>query len=137
MCSFIDTCGGFMFEKLNFSLIYSGIVQSCILIYDVTDTNSFNWCKKKLEELEEIFIFAKKGIKVYLIGNKIDLEDKRVVSKEDGYNLSLDYNLIYMETSCKYYYNVVNTFETILIETYNYLRTNNRFENEKINLYKK
>ena len=42
-----------------------------------------------------------------------------------------------METSCKYYYNVVNTFETILIETYNYLRTNNRFENEKINLYKK
>ena len=89
------------------------------------------------KKLEEIFIFAKKGIKVYLIGNKIDLEDKRVVSKEDGYNLSLDYNLIYMETSCKYYYNVVNTFETILIETYNYLRTNNRFENEKINLYKK
>ena len=134
MCYFIDTCGDYKQASLNFPLIYSGMVQGCILIYDVTDTNSFNWCKKKLEE---IFIFSKKGIKVYLIGNKIDLEDKRVVSKEDGYNLSLDYNLIYMETSCKYYYNVVNTFETILIETYNYLRTNNRFENEKINLYKK
>ena len=41
-------------------------------------------------------------IKVFLIGNKIDLEDQRVVSTEQGKMLQNDYNLdLFLETSAK------------------------------------
>ena len=41
-------------------------------------------------------------IKVFLIGNKIDLDDKRVVMKETAENFQKDYDLdLFMETSAR------------------------------------
>ena len=107
---------------MNFEMIKYDKCHCCILVYDVTNKDSFNWCGKAIEKIYKI----SKDIRIMLIGNKIDLEDKRVISKEDGYNLSLEYNSLFMETSCKYYYNVDNAFETIIIETYNYLKKNKK-----------
>ena len=107
---------------MNSILIKNLNCHCCILVYDVTDEDSFNWCGKAIEKIYKI----SKDIRIMLIGNKIDLENKRVISKEDGYNLSLEYNTFFMETSCKYYYNVVNAFETIIIETYNFLKNNKK-----------
>ncbi len=42
------------------------------------------------------------GIKIFLIGNKSDLEEKRQVSNEEGLKFAKDYNLdFFMETSAK------------------------------------
>ena len=37
---------------------------------------------------------------MYLIGNKIDLFDRREVSENDAKKLAMEYNLRYFETSC-------------------------------------
>ena len=37
---------------------------------------------------------------MYLIGNKIDLFDRREVTEDDAKKLAMEYNLRYFETSC-------------------------------------
>ena len=54
----------------------------CILVYDITNLKSFEVCKNFYKR--EISKTCKKGIKVILIGNKVDLENERKVSKEIG-----------------------------------------------------
>ena len=45
-----------------------------------------------------------------LVGNKIDLEDQRVVSTEEGQALAKEYGLMFMETSAKTAENVTEAF---------------------------
>lgn len=45
-----------------------------------------------------------------LVCNKIDLYEKRVVSKNEGIKLAKDYDMIYMETSAKTNSNVHEAF---------------------------
>ena len=50
-------------------------------------------------------------IKVFLIGNKADLEDKRVVEREVAENFKKDYDLdLFMETSAKTGFNAKELF---------------------------
>jgi GTPase SAR1 family protein len=41
-----------------------------------------------------------------LVGNKCDLEDERVVGKDQGHNLARQFNCSFMETSAKSKINV-------------------------------
>ena len=50
-------------------------------------------------------------IKVYLIGNKADLEDSRLITAEQGKQLQKDYDLdLFMETSAKTGFNTIELF---------------------------
>ena len=50
-------------------------------------------------------------IKIFLIGNKADLEDKRVISKEQAENFKNEYDLdLFMETSAKTGFNAKELF---------------------------
>jgi GTPase SAR1 family protein len=52
--------------------------------------------------LKELKTHASPDIKIFLIGNKIDLEDQRKVTTEEAKKLKDDYMLnLYMETSAK------------------------------------
>ena len=52
--------------------------------------------------LKELKTNANPDIKIFLIGNKIDLEDQRKVTTEEAKKLKDDYMLnLYMETSAK------------------------------------
>ena len=70
-----------------------------ILWYDVTVRESFenirNWWFK---DVLEFINYKPKG---YLIGNKIDLCDKREVTEEEGRALANELNLHFFEISCK------------------------------------
>lgn len=46
-----------------------------------------------------------------LVGNKCDLEVERVVGKEQGINLSRQFNCAFMETSAKNKINVIDVSE--------------------------
>lgn len=46
-----------------------------------------------------------------LVGNKCDLEEERVVGKEQGINLSRQFNCAFMETSAKAKINVNDVSE--------------------------
>ena len=54
---------------------------------------------------------SSKSICVILIGNKKDLEDKRQVSYEEGENFAKENGLMFLETSAKTAYNVVEAFK--------------------------
>ena len=50
-------------------------------------------------------------IKVFLIGNKADLEDSRIITKEQGEQLKKEYDLDkFMETSAKSGFNTTELF---------------------------
>ncbi|XP_024082042.1 ras-like protein 3 isoform X2 [Cimex lectularius] len=49
-------------------------------------------------------------VPMVLVGNKCDLEDERVVGKEQGANLARQFNCAFMETSAKAKINVIDIF---------------------------
>ena len=54
------------------------------------------------------------GIPIILLGNKIDLEDKRQISQEEAIDLAINEEYIYKESSCVKNENVIDSFETII-----------------------
>ena len=80
-----------------------------ILIYDISNKESFNECKNYYSA--KIKQICKDNIKVMLIGNKKDLENKRQISFEEANAFSLENKYIYMEASCQRNENVYESFE--------------------------
>ena len=110
-----DTCG----EEVYRSLISSFYRNSslAIMVYSVDNENSFsnleNW-------LNEIKTQSNPDVKIFLIGNKTDLEDKRVIEKEQGELFTKDHKLDYfIESSAKTGLNA----KTIFIEAAKLLYT--------------
>ena len=60
--------------------------------------------------LEEVRNNSSKTITVILIGNKKDLEDKRQVTYEEGEAFAKENGLMFLETSAKTAYNVIESF---------------------------
>ena len=69
-----------------------------------TRLNSRNW----MNDIEEEEVADK--VPIILVGNKSDLEEERVISKQEGEKVAKQYNLKFYETSCKNGDNVENCF---------------------------
>ena len=114
-----DTCG----QEIYRSLIESFYRNSSLamLVYAVDNQQSFenleNW-------LDEIKCQTHPNLKIFLIGNKIDLEDSRIISKEKGEHFFSSYNLDYfIETSAKTGENAQKVFikaAQVLYNDYNF-----------------
>jgi Ras-related protein Rab-1A len=103
-----DTAGQERFKNIIASY-YRG-AHGILLLYDVTDKDSFKNLSNWLIEIEKNS--SKNVIKV-LIGNKTDLEDKRVISQNQGKDFADTYGLKFIETSVKKNINVKEAFETL------------------------
>lgn len=69
------------------------------LVFDVTNRNSFSSLKTHIEKIKE---YQNDTSKITLVANKIDLESKRVVSKDEALKFVSDNNLAnYIEVSAK------------------------------------
>ena len=101
-----DTCGQEAYRALISSFYKNSSLA--ILVYAIDSVESFN----NLEIwLNDIKTQANPDIKIILIGNKFDLEDKRQVEKEMGENFCKENELcFFMETSAKTVHNAVNLF---------------------------
>jgi GTPase SAR1 family protein len=65
--------------------------------------------------LKELKTHSNPDAKVFLIGNKIDLEDKRKVNKEVATKFKEDYNIdLFMEASAKTGFNARNVLNNFL-----------------------
>ena len=106
----LDTNGQERYRSLNLS--YYRQADCCLLVYDITDYNSFNECKNYYKK--SLMQYCKKDIEVILLGNKSDLEEERKVSPEEGAGFALENNYIFMETSCARNDNVANAFEALI-----------------------
>ena len=110
----IDTPGQEKYNSMNLS--YYRKVDGIILSYDITNRSSFEKCKNYY--CEKINENCKRNIKVILIGNKKDLEDRREVSFEEANEFALSKGYLFMETSCKTYENVYEAFEKLIETTF-------------------
>ena len=100
-----DTAGQETFRSIT-RAYYKNSVCSFI-VYDVTNRQSFlnvqdwfNECKKQ----------TPKTAMMVLVGNKIDLNNKREVSYEEGENFAKNNSMLFYETSAKNGDNIENMF---------------------------
>lgn len=100
-----DTAG-----QENFQSITRAYYANCacaIMVYDITNKNSFNNISFWKEECET---YSPKDILLVLVGNKSDLKEKREVSIEEGKELANKYGMLFYETSAKDGTNVESVF---------------------------
>ena len=100
-----DTAGQEAFQAIT-RTYYKGAIGA-LLVYDITRRDTFIHVTKWLEEVRNN---SSKTITIILIGNKKDLEDKRQVSYEEGESFAKENGLMFLETSAKTAYNVVESF---------------------------
>ena len=82
--------------------------QGFVLVYSITAQSTFN----DLMDLREQILRVKDtdDVPMVLVGNKSDLEDERVVGKDQGHNLSKQFNCSFLESSAKLKVNVNEIF---------------------------
>ena len=70
-----------------------------ILIYDITDKKSFEVADYYLKDLRKSEI--SNVIPIFLVGNKMDLEEKREITFEEGEKFAKENGLMFCECSAK------------------------------------
>ncbi|KAI9100048.1 hypothetical protein K1719_024266 [Acacia pycnantha] len=100
-----DTAGQERYHSLA-PMYYRG-AAAAIIVYDITNEDSFARAKKWVLELQKQ---GNPNMVVALAGNKADLEDKRKVTAEEARAYAEENNLFFMETSAKTANNVNDMF---------------------------
>ena len=95
----IDSIGQERFRSICFNLLRRNKIDFIVLGYDITNKCTFDSLSGWIEKIKENSINTIKLI--YLIGNKIDLEESRKVNKEEGQRFAKENNLRFFEVSCK------------------------------------
>merc|ERR1712122_391756 len=104
-----DTAGQERFRTLTPSYYRGG--QGAILVYDVTNRETFTKIENWLAELETYS--TNHDIVKMLVGNKCDLEDC-VVSKDEGIKLARKHQMMFIESSAKTREGVQCAFEELV-----------------------
>ena len=93
---FYDTAGQERYRAISLNSIKSA--DGIVLMYDITNQKSFddisNWMKN-IRQLQG------NEFPMILVGNKCDLESKRIVTYEEGIELSKTYKIPFFEVSNK------------------------------------
>ena len=106
-----DTAGEERMKTMTYSY-YRGC-HVILVVYDVTDRKSFQNVTTWVECIDK---FAKSNVLIILVGNQTDLEDKRIISKEEGKSLAEQNGLKYYEISALKITGLHEMFEDIAKE---------------------
>uniref|UniRef100_A0A8C8FPB5 ZRAB1B, member RAS oncogene family a n=1 Tax=Oncorhynchus tshawytscha TaxID=74940 RepID=A0A8C8FPB5_ONCTS len=138
MSSLWSNAGCFNFSDYLFKLLLigdSGVGKSCLLlrfarfrtitssyyrgahgiivVYDVTDQESYNNVKQWLQEIDR---YASENVNKLLVGNKCDLTTKKVVDYTTAKEFADSLAIPFLETSAKNATNVEQAFMTMAAE---------------------
>ena len=109
-----DTCGQEVYRSLISSFYRSASLA--IIVYSIENADSFNNIEKWLNDIKTQ---SNPDVKIFLIGNKADLEDKRKITKATGEKFCQDHQIsFFAETSEKTGFNVENVFVEVAKELY-------------------
>ena len=116
-----DTCGQEIYKSL-ISNFYRNSSLACLL-YAIDNKESFLHAETWLNDLKSQ---ANPDVRIFLVGNKADLEEERKVSKEEGMKYKEEQHLdLFMETSAKTGHNARNVLvEAAKILYKDYLKFN-------------
>ena len=103
-----DTAGQERFRTIT-SSYYRGS-HGIIIVYDITDQDSFNGVKMRLQEIDR---YATSTVLKLLVGNKCDLTDKRVVEFDVAKEFAEANAMPFLETSALDSTNVEEAFLTM------------------------
>ncbi|KAJ1548844.1 GTP-binding protein of the rab [Cladochytrium tenue] len=103
-----DTAGQERFRTIT-SSYYRG-AHGIIVVYDVTDQETFNNVKQWLQEIDR---YAVEGVNKLLVGNKSDLTSKKVVEFSVAKEFADQLQVPFLETSAKNSSNVEQAFLTM------------------------
>lgn len=103
-----DTAGQERFKTIT-SSYYRG-AHGIIIVYDVTDRESFNNVRTWMQEIEK---YAMENVNKLLVGNKCDLTSKKVVTYDEGKELADSYGIRFVETSAKSSHHVEMAFHVM------------------------
>lgn len=101
-----DTAGQEVFQSITRSYYRQSAVA--LIVYDVTNRQSFQAIPQWFENLRKS---ANTKMQLVLVGNKIDLEHRRQVSFEEGFQCAQKYGALFVETSVKQGQGVDYAFE--------------------------
>jgi Ras-related protein Rab-2A len=91
-----DTAGQESFRSIARS--YYRDAAGALLVFDLTRRESFGHLHRWLQEARQ---FANPGITITLVGNKADMNHKRVIQKEEAEHFARENGLMYVEASAK------------------------------------
>jgi len=84
-----------------------------LIIFDVTNRISFENVRRWYDQI--IKVASKNILVLILVGNKVDMEDSRVISVEEAEKLAKEFDVEYIETSAKTNENMEEVFERIAL----------------------
>ena len=117
-----DTAGQERFK--NIAKQYYRGANGVLLIYDVCKRKSLEKIGFWLEELKTYNNIDE--LCIYLVGNKIDLEGKRVITKEEGQKYAEDNQINYFEVSAKSGEGIQDLFNDIIKGSIDKLNIDNK-----------
>ncbi|OMO92282.1 Small GTPase superfamily [Corchorus olitorius] len=106
-----DTAGQERFRTIT-SSYYRG-AHGIIIVYDVTEMESFNNVKQWLNEIDR---YANDSVCKLLVGNKCDLVENKVVDTQTAKAFADELGIPFLETSAKDSINVEQAFLTMAAE---------------------
>ncbi|ELP85090.1 RAB, putative [Entamoeba invadens IP1] len=105
-----DTAGQEKYRSIS-EMYYRGSAGA-LVVFDVTDTKSFDSLKRWFNELKNV----SPKCEVLLVGNKIDLDTERQITTQMAESFARDHLCEYCEVSAKTGKRVVETFEKIVLK---------------------
>ena len=108
-----DTAGHERFRTLSKNQISS--TKGILIVYDVTEKESFDALNFWMKSFKEN---ANKNAICLIIGNKIDLENKRVIGYDEGKKFAEKYGVKFIETSAKSAVGVNEAFYSVAKEIF-------------------
>ena len=91
-----DTAGQENFRSITKAYYKNSVCA--MVVYDITNDNSFKHVQNWIEDIRNQ---SSKTVLIILVGNKIDLEDKRVISYDEGNEFAMKNGIIFGETSAQ------------------------------------
>ena len=122
-----DTAGQEKFQNIV-KQYYNG-ANGVLLIFDITNKKSFDkinfWYQdlKQSVNIDELF--------VCLVGNKVDLEEMRVISKEEAEEYAKENNMQYFEVSAKTGEGIKELFDEATSKVVDKIIINEKEENDE------
>ena len=119
-----DIAGQERFKSMQIN--YLNRAHGIILVFDITNKDTFNIIKYWLISIKEIY--PEENVEIIIIANKIDIEDKREISNNSIKEFGEKNNIKIFNTSDKTGEGVEEAFDYLI----NKIINNKKFENEKI-----
>lgn len=114
----LDTAGQEEYAAMREQYMRTG--EGFLLVYSIDSKQSFDEIKTFQQQI--LRVKDKDYFPIIIVGNKCDLEQDRVVSKEEGMALARSFGCKFMETSAKARINVESAFYELVREIRKYNR---------------